>query len=157
MPALPATPLEVFLSTFGRMYHERTTTIAHWKGHDHCRNARIVGDRLYVHACASWGYLQFVAHSLEVMSARQRGEERVTHRLEDGMIGKFERGCQGKVRGIEKRVVLRVLSYLHMRSASGDEDIERRRRVVIDVDRKIEGVRDSTLASAYQPWEDRNQ
>jgi hypothetical protein len=38
-----------------------------------------------------------------------------------------------------------------MRSASGDEDIESRRRVIINVDREIKGVRDSTLASAYQP------
>src|SRR6266852_3042777 len=102
MPALPATPLEVFFSTFGRMHHERTPTIAHWKSHDHRRDARIARERLYVHACASWDYLQFVARSLEVMSARQRGKERVAHRLEDGMIGKFERGCQGKVRRIEE-------------------------------------------------------
>jgi hypothetical protein len=86
------------------------------------------------------------------MSTGQRGEERVAHRLEDGMIGKFKRGCQGKVRRIEERVVLRVLPYLRMRSASGDKDIESRRRVIIDVDREIEGVCDSTLASACQPW-----
>lgn len=85
------------------------------------------------------------------MSARQRVEERVAHRLEDGMIGNFERGCQGKVRRIEERVVLRVIPCLRMRSASGDKDIESRRRVIIDVDREIKGVRDSALASAYQP------
>lgn len=73
------------------------------------------------------------------------------------MIGKFERGCQGKVRRIEERVVLRVIPYLRMRSASGDKDIKSRGRVIINVDREIKGVRDSTLASAYQPWEDRNR
>ena len=78
-------------------------------------------------------------------------EERVANRLEDGVIGKFERGCQRQVRRIEDRVVLRVLSYLWMRSASGDQDIESRRCVIIDVDREIKGVRNSTLASAYQP------
>lgn len=86
------------------------------------------------------------------MSAGQRGEERVPHRLEDGMIGKFERGCQGKVRRIEERVALRVVPYLRMRSTSGDKDIESRRRIIIDVDREIKGMRDSTLASAYQLW-----
>ena len=91
------------------------------------------------------------------MSARQRGEERVAHRLKDGMIGKFERSCQGKVCRIEEGVALRVLPYLLMGTASGDEDIESRRRVIIDVDREIKGVRDSTLASAYQPREDRNR
>ena len=90
------------------------------------------------------------------MPARQRGEERVAHRFEDGMIGKFERGCQGKVRRIEERVALRVLPYLRVRSTSGDEDIESRGRIIIDVDREIKGVCDSTLASAYQPWKDRS-
>jgi hypothetical protein len=73
------------------------------------------------------------------------------------MIGKLKRRCQGEVRRIEERVVLRVLPYLLMRSASGDKDIESRRRVIIDVDREIKGVCNSTLASAYQPWEDRNR
>ena len=91
------------------------------------------------------------------MSARQRGEERVPHSLEDGMIGKFERGCQGKVRRIEERVAFRVIPYLRMRSTSGDKDIESGRCIIIDVDREIKGVRDSTLASAYQLWEDRNR
>ncbi len=68
------------------------------------------------------------------------------------MISKFERGCQGKIRRIEERVILRVLPYLRMRSASRNQDIESRRRVIIDVDREIEGVRNSTLSSAYQPW-----
>ena len=90
------------------------------------------------------------------MSARQRREERVAHRLEDGVAGKFERGRQRKVRRIEQRIAFRVIPYLRMRSASGDQDIESRRRVIIDVDREIKRVRDSTLASAYQSREDRN-
>jgi hypothetical protein len=84
------------------------------------------------------------------MSARQRREERVAHRLEDGVIGKFERGRQGKICRIEQRFAFRVLSYLLMRSASGDQDIESRRRIIIDVDREIKGVRDSALKGAYQ-------
>jgi hypothetical protein len=71
------------------------------------------------------------------MSARKRREERVAHRLEDGVIGKLERRRQGKVSRVEERVAFRVLSYLRMRSASGDQDIESRRGVIIDVDREI--------------------
>jgi hypothetical protein len=137
VPALPTTPLKLFVSTFGRVHRDRTPTKAHWKRHDHRRNARVAGGRLFGHACASRDHLQFVAPSLEVMSARKRREERVAHRLEDGVIGKLERRRQGKVSRVEERVAFRVLSYLRMRSASGDQDIESRRGVIIDVDREI--------------------
>jgi hypothetical protein len=61
------------------------------------------------------------------------------------VVGQFERRCQGKVRRIEERLVLCIISHSWMRSASSNQDFESRGRIIIDIDREIKGVRDPTL------------
>lgn len=102
MPIFPAARREALLAALGRTYDERTTTEAHGYCDNHGRDARIGREHLSSHACASRNYLQFVTHALKIVSGWQRGEKRVAYRLEDGVIGKFERSRQGKVCRIEE-------------------------------------------------------
>ena len=63
------------------------------------------------------------------------------------MVGNFQGGGQGEIGWIEKGFLAGVAVVVRglMGSACRDEDIERRGRVIVDIDGEVQGVSDPAL------------
>ena len=81
------------------------------------------------------------------MAGRKIWEQRVAYCVEDGVVRDLERRSQWQVGRIEEGVAVWIYvdACRLVRSTCSDQGVQRRGRVVIDVDGKVQRVGDTTL------------
>lgn len=142
-----ATPSAMpFLLAFEVSHYELTTPESYRKGDDESCHALIGRTRLGKHVSTCGDDLESVAYSRDVVSTRKRREECIPHGLEYGMIGDFKRCSERKVRGVVQRFAVGEFAFRKLvRTASCDENVQRRRSIVININWEVEGMGYATL------------
>lgn len=132
----------LFFRAFGVTDDECTTAVLYGEGDDDGGYSPVVAQRAWL-----WGHATPACHDLESIPDRDEvvtdgevWEERVADRVEDGVVRDLERGCEWEVGWVEERVAIWVYvdSCRLVWSTRGDQDVQRRRGVVIDIDGKVE-------------------
>ena len=133
---------KLFFVAVGVPDDERTTTVLHGEG-DHDRGHPTIVPlraRLRGHATPARDHLESIPDRDEVVAYGQSGKQRVADRVEDGVVRDLEGGGEGEVGWVEERVAIGVYvdACCLVWPTCRDQDVQRRGRVVVDIDGEIE-------------------